>query len=79
MPLVRTIHNNKTVLYPIHDSFSFTCRFRWVYCQIAYLRCCLPGRIRHALDELPETLDETYDRALREIDKANWKLAYRLL
>jgi hypothetical protein len=54
-------------------------RFRWVYCQIVYLRRCFPGRIRHALDELPETLDETYERALREIDKANWEFVYRLL
>ncbi|KAF8463029.1 ankyrin repeat-containing domain protein, partial [Russula ochroleuca] len=53
--------------------------FRWVYCQIVYLRHCLPGRIRHALDELPETLDETYERALRDINKANWESAHRLL
>ena len=55
------------------------CRFRWVYCQIVYLRLCLPGRILHALDELPGTLDETYERALRNINKANWEIAYRLL
>ena len=54
-------------------------RFRWVYCQIVYLRLCLPGRIRHALDELPETLDETYEIALRNINKANWEFAFRLL
>ena len=57
----------------------FICRFRWVYCQIVYLRLCLPGRIRHALNELPETLDETYERVLRDINKANWEFAYRLL
>ena len=57
----------------------FLCRFRWVYCQILYLRRCFPGRIRHALDELPETLDETYERALRDIDKANWEFVHRLL
>ena len=50
-----------------------------MYCQIDYLRRCLPPRVRHALDELPETLDGTYDRALREIDKANWEISYRLL
>jgi len=54
-------------------------RFRWAYCQLLYLRRCLPGRIRHALDELPATLDETYERALRDIDEANWELAHRLL
>ena len=43
-----------------------------------HLRGCHPGRIRHALRELPETLDETYERTLREINKANWELAHRL-
>jgi ankyrin repeat protein len=31
------------------------------------------------LAELPETLDETYARTLREMNKANWELAHRLL
>ena len=31
------------------------------------------------LDELPETLDETYERILRDINKANWDHAHRLL
>src|SRR5579863_2375387 len=43
-----------------------------------YLRDCHRGRIRHALTELPETLDETYERTLREINKADWELAHRL-
>ena len=55
------------------------CRFRWVNCQLGYLRRCLPGRIRRALHELPETLNETYERALKDIDKANWEVAHRLL
>jgi ankyrin repeat protein len=54
------------------------CRFRWVYCQVVYLRGCQPGRIRHALAELPDTLDETYERSLREINKADSELAHRL-
>jgi len=45
---------------------------------VLYLRGCHPGRIRHALVELPETLDETYERTLREINKADWELAHRL-
>jgi hypothetical protein len=49
-----------------------------VYCQVVYLRGCHPGRIRHALAELPDTLDETYERTLREINKADWELAHRL-
>src|SRR6267142_601009 len=57
-----------------------TCgRFRWTYCQLEYLGKCLPGRIRHALDELPETLDATYERTLREIGGTNWEFARRLL
>jgi ankyrin repeat protein len=58
---------------------GFYHRFRWVDCQLSYLRYCLPGRIQHALDELPDTLDETYERALKEINKANWELSHRLL
>jgi len=50
-----------------------------VYCQLDYLGKCLPGRIQHALDELPETLDATYERTLREIDNTNWEFARRLL
>jgi ankyrin repeat protein len=49
-----------------------------VYCQIVYLRGCHPGRIRHALADLPETLDATYERALREIKKADSEFAHRL-
>jgi hypothetical protein len=49
-----------------------------VYCQLVYLRGCLPGRIRHALDELPDTLDETYQRSLRGINEANWEFAHTL-
>ena len=54
-------------------------RFRWVHCQLEYLARCLPGRIRHALDELPSTLDATYERTLQEIDGTNWEFARRLL
>ncbi|KAH9995624.1 hypothetical protein BJV77DRAFT_961052 [Russula vinacea] len=59
--------------------------FRWVFCQLIYLRRCIPGRIRRALDELPETLDElpetldeTYARSLEEIDEQNREYAHRL-
>ncbi len=50
-----------------------------MYCQLDYLGKCLPGRIQLALDELPETLDETYERVLQEIDDTNWESARRLL
>jgi hypothetical protein len=44
-----------------------------------YLRRCFTGRIRHTLDGLPEILDESSGRALRDIDKAKWELNRRLL
>ena len=49
-----------------------------MFCQLVYLRRCIPGRIRRALDELPKTLDETYARSLEEIDEQNWEYAHRL-
>ena len=49
-----------------------------MYCQVAYICGCIPARIRHALADLPETLDETYMRTLREINKAHWEFAHRL-
>src|SRR5713226_7878114 len=54
-------------------------RFRWVFCQLEALRHCLIPRVRRMLKELPETLDETYERVLRDINKANWDHAHRLL
>ena len=53
-------------------------RFRWVYCQIETLRRCFPGSIRRTLDELPETLDGTYEQTLRGIDKQKRDYAHRL-
>ena len=45
---------------------------------MVYICGCLPARIPHALAELPETLDETYQRTLQEINKADWEFAHRL-
>ena len=45
---------------------------------MVYICRCIPARIQHALADLPETLDETYQRTLREIDKANLEFAHRL-
>jgi ankyrin repeat protein len=50
-----------------------------VYCQLEALRHCLPPSVARILEELPETLDETYERVLREINKANREHARRLL
>jgi ankyrin repeat protein len=43
------------------------------------LRHCLPSSVRRFLEELPESLDETYERVLREIKKPNRDHAQRLL
>ena len=43
------------------------------------LRHCLPASVRRTLDELPESLDGTYERVLREIKKPNRDHARRLL
>ena len=59
-------------------SLVYIRRFRWVVCQLVYLSRCIPGRIRHALRDLPTTLDDTYARALEEIDEKNWDYAHRL-
>jgi len=49
-----------------------------VYCQLVYICGLIPARIRPALAKLPDTLDETYERTLREINKAEWEIAHRL-
>jgi ankyrin repeat protein len=43
------------------------------------LRHCLPPSVRRTLNELPESLDETYERVLKEIKKPNRGHARRLL
>ena len=48
-------------------------------CQLEYLANCPPVGIQRALDELPATLDETYERTLREIKDTNSEYARRLL
>ena len=50
-----------------------------MFCQLEVLRDCLPPSVRRTLDELPESLDETYKRILKEIKKPNRDHARRLL
>ena len=68
--------------YRFHDAeqhtLTYVDRFRWVSCQYDFLRRCIPARIRRAMDELPATLDGTYDRTLEDIDDRNWEFALRL-
>src|SRR6267142_1881375 len=61
----------------LHNSHPYLPdRFRWADCQLKYLADCDPPNIRRALDTLPATLDETYERSLRAIKK--WESARRL-
>jgi ankyrin repeat protein len=50
-----------------------------VFCQLELLRQCFPPSVRRILEELPDSLDETYERILREISKPNQGHAHRLL
>ena len=50
-----------------------------MYCQLEILRQCLPPGVRRILDDLPDTLDETYERVLKDIKKVNQEHAIRLL
>ena len=53
-------------------------RFRWVFCQLEILRRTLPTHLRRALKDMLKTLDETYERALLEIDEEMRPYAQRL-
>ena len=50
-----------------------------MYCQLEYLANRPLVHIQRALDELPATLDETYERTLGEIEDTNSEYAPRLL
>ena len=50
-----------------------------MFCQLEVLRHCFPSSVRQILEELPESLDETYERILKEIRKPKQGHAHRLL
>ena len=50
-----------------------------MFCQLEALQHCIPPNLRQYLNELPETLDETYDQILMGINKAQKDNAHRLL
>ena len=50
-----------------------------MFCQLEVLRHSFPSSVRNILDELPESLDETYERILREIRKPKQAHAHWLL
>ena len=53
-------------------------RFQWVHCQLDALRRCMPSDIHESFDELPGTLDATYERALQRIPTKRRQHAHRL-
>ena len=50
-----------------------------MFCQLDALQHCFPPNLRQYLNELPETLDETYERMLKAINKTQKDNAHRLL
>ena len=54
-------------------------RFRWVFCQLNALQRCYPPDLPRVLNELPKTLDETYEEILKRIDDAQKDDTHRLL
>ena len=60
-------------------SYLILYRFRWVFCQLAVLQHCLAPSIRQTLDQLPQTLDETYARVLSQIPQGSQDHAHRML
>ena len=54
-------------------------RFQWVYCQLMMLRHAVQPDVQAILDDLPETLDGTYERVLKNINPKNRAHASRLL
>ena len=58
---------------------SHISRFRWVFCQLETLRRSVNRNLRGILEKLPKTLDETYERVLKDINEDNRDHARRLL
>ena len=50
-----------------------------MFCQLEALRHCFPPSVQRVLEELPESLDGTYERILREVKKMNQRHTHRLL
>src|ERR1700733_525485 len=67
------------LFYANSRCLTLSYRFRWVFCQLDALRHCFPQKIRQFLNELPESLDETYEQILKGINKAQQDDARRLL
>jgi ankyrin repeat protein len=60
-------------------TYHVSSRFRWVVCQLETLRRSVQRNLRGVLEKLPKTLDETYERVLKDINEDNRGHARRLL
>jgi ankyrin repeat protein len=61
-----------------YDSLTIFCSFLWVKLQLGSL--CLAGReegVKALLQDLPEDLDETYDRLLRRLSRSESQVLIR--
>ena len=55
-------------------------RFQWVVYQLKELRNCRkPSQITRTLATLPRTLNDTYDRALSNVDETSWEDVLKIL
>jgi hypothetical protein len=54
-------------------------RFQWVFCQLESLQHCPLSELQSILQDLPVSLDETYERILMEIKVENQVLIHHLL
>ena len=54
-------------------------RFQWVFLQLKTLRHAVQPNVRRILERLPKTLDETYERVLKNINENNQTHARHLL
>jgi hypothetical protein len=66
-------------MFDSRTSYHVLSRFLWVVCQLETLRQSVRRNVREILSGLPKTLDETYERVLRDIHEDNKEHARRLL
>src|SRR5271155_3781280 len=65
----------------LRKTYSYVTRFRWVECQFKSLETCPRSEyhLEKLLTSLPQSLDETYQRMLSNIDAASIEYAKRIL
>src|SRR5258708_1294232 len=68
-----------SLLCQVTTGLTQSFRFRWTACQLEVLRNHSSSTILDALDDLPEGLEETYERILRGISRARQEDARHLL